>query len=63
MDVKDETIMDSDVKVNLSYPRGVRLARAYVPVQIFTRKFDLFEGFERGTIFLELCRPYRETEK
>lgn len=65
MDIKDinpETpeAMDADIKANVSYPQGLRLARAYVPVQVFIRKFEPFEGLMRGTIFPELYRPYRE---
>lgn len=34
------------------------LAMAYVPVQKFTRMFDLTKGLHMGTIFPELCLPF-----
>lgn len=38
--------------------QGGELARAYVPVQIYTRRFSPAEGLKAGTIFPELVRPY-----
>ncbi|MDI6895384.1 MAG: spore coat associated protein CotJA [Bacillota bacterium] len=38
--------------------QGGELARAYVPVQIYTRRLDPAEGWKAGTIFPELIRPY-----
>ncbi|MDK2820196.1 MAG: hypothetical protein PWP31_161 [Clostridia bacterium] len=35
------------------------LARAYVPWQRFTKKWDPMEGLTRGTIFPELYKPYK----
>ncbi|NPV25848.1 MAG: spore coat associated protein CotJA [Firmicutes bacterium] len=34
------------------------LARAYVPFQVYTNRFEPIEGLRRGTIFPELVRPY-----
>lgn len=42
---------------------GRRLARAYVPFQRYTRRFDPEEGLAKGTIFPELYIPYRAPEK
>ena len=39
--------------------RKMRLARAYVPFQQYTRRFEPFDGLMRGTIFPELYLPYR----
>ncbi|WP_084804353.1 spore coat associated protein CotJA [Halonatronum saccharophilum] len=36
-----------------------RLARAYVPSQVYTQRYDPAEGLNLGTIFPELYRPYR----
>lgn len=35
------------------------LARAYVPIQIYTRQYRPEVALMRGTIFPELYRPYR----
>lgn len=35
------------------------LAMAFVPIQVYSRRFDPAEGLRRGTIFPELYRPYR----
>lgn len=42
--------------------RKMRLARAYVPFQQYTRRFEPFDGLMRGTIFPELYLPYRPKE-
>ena len=34
------------------------LAMAYVPSQKYHTTFSLAEGFSRGTIFPELCKPF-----
>ena len=38
------------------------MARAYVPVQVYTTRYDLMEGFKRGTIFPELDKPYTKVQ-
>jgi len=38
--------------------QGGELARAYVPVQIYTRRLNPAEGWRAGTIFPELISPY-----
>jgi len=38
--------------------QGGELARAYVPVQVYTRRLSPAEGWKAGTIFPELIRPY-----
>ncbi|MBC7347162.1 MAG: spore coat associated protein CotJA [Clostridia bacterium] len=40
-----------------------QLARAYVPFQRYTRRFEPEEGLSKGTIFPELYFPYRPAEK
>ncbi|HHV79555.1 MAG TPA: spore coat associated protein CotJA [Firmicutes bacterium] len=35
------------------------LAMAFIPIQVYTRRFDPAEGLRRGTIFPELYKPYR----
>lgn len=40
----------------ISDPRP--LAMAYVPSQKYHTTFSLAEGFSRGTIFPELCKPF-----
>lgn len=37
----------------------LRLARAYVPIQMFTTRLEPMEGLMRGTIFPELYMPYK----
>ena len=36
-----------------------QLARAYIPWQRYTNKWEPFEGLARGTIFPELYMPYK----
>ncbi|WP_258359078.1 spore coat associated protein CotJA [Moorella sulfitireducens (nom. illeg.)] len=38
---------------------GYELARAYVPWQRYTNRWDPMEGLVQGTIFPELYRPYQ----
>ncbi len=47
---------DKDLKTQSS---NMRLARAYVPFQEFSRLLDPIEGLAKGTIFPELYMPYR----
>ncbi|OIQ60642.1 spore coat associated protein CotJA [Moorella thermoacetica] len=42
-------------KLSFSY----QLARAYVPWQHFTNRWEPMEGLHRGTIFPELYQPYQ----
>ena len=39
-------------------PQQLRLARAYVPIQMFTTRLEPMEGLMRGTICPELYMPY-----
>ncbi|NLM38343.1 MAG: spore coat associated protein CotJA [Firmicutes bacterium] len=41
----------------------MRLARAYVPFQIFSKRWEPMEGLRRGTIFPELYFPYRKDKR
>ncbi|HHY92972.1 MAG TPA: spore coat associated protein CotJA [Firmicutes bacterium] len=41
----------------------LRLARAYVPFQMYTTRFEPLEALRRGTIFPELYMPYRPRER
>lgn len=43
--------------------QGGELARAYVPVQIYTRRLSPAEGWKDGTIFPELVRPYAPVQR
>lgn len=38
----------------------LRLARAYVPFQIYCERWTPMEGLMKGTIFPELYFPYQE---
>lgn len=38
---------------------GLRLARAYVPFQIYSERWEPMKGLMYGTIFPELYIPYR----
>ncbi|MBC7344010.1 MAG: spore coat associated protein CotJA [Clostridia bacterium] len=42
---------------------GWELARAYVPFQRYTTRFNPAEGLAKGTIFPELYMPYKKTER
>lgn len=42
--------------------RRMELARAYVPFQQYSRRFDYFEGLSKGTIFPDLYFPYQSRE-
>lgn len=37
----------------------LRLARAYVPIQMFSTRLEPMEGLMHGTIFPELYMPYK----
>ena len=37
----------------------LRLARAYVPIQMFSTRLEPMEGLMQGTIFPELYMPYK----
>jgi hypothetical protein len=37
-----------------------QLARAYIPSQVYSQRYEPMEGLDRGTIFPELDFPYRE---
>ncbi|MEW5933065.1 MAG: spore coat associated protein CotJA [Bacillota bacterium] len=39
--------------------QGGELARAYVPVQVYTGRLSPLEGWRQGSIFPELIRPYK----
>ncbi|WP_127018262.1 spore coat associated protein CotJA [Anoxybacter fermentans] len=45
----------------MDYPKmgpEYELARAYVPIQMYTQQYSPEDGLKRGTIFPELYRPY-----
>jgi hypothetical protein len=54
-DTKASGVESEVYKTEFSRPR---LARAYIPFQVYRRRFDLMEGFQKGTIFPELFEPY-----
>lgn len=39
-------------------PDPMVLAMSYMPMQIFKDMYDVHEGFNRGTIFPELDKPF-----
>ncbi|HZJ83639.1 MAG TPA: spore coat associated protein CotJA [Clostridia bacterium] len=43
-------------------PNGpnMRLARAYVPYQIYLESYPPMEALEKGTMFPELYQPYHD---
>ncbi len=43
-----------------SQPTHKRLARAYVPFQVYDRTYSPAEGLQKGTIFPELYMPYKK---
>ena len=42
---------------------NMRLARAYVPYQIYTKSYSPKEALEKGTMFPELYSPYDDHQK
>lgn len=43
-------------------PPEMVLAMAYMPLQIFKETYDIHEGFNAGTIFPELNKPFMPGE-
>ena len=41
----------------------VFLAQAYVPIQIYARRFPLDVALQKGSLFPELCRSLRLVKK
>lgn len=56
------TIKPGDVNVEKK-SSFYQLARAYVPWQRYTTKWDPMEGLAKGTIFPELYRPYKSHKR
>ncbi|AYO30992.1 spore coat associated protein CotJA [Biomaibacter acetigenes] len=44
--------------MNRNYHMDMKLAEAYVPMQIYGDTFDLRTALNYGTLFPELYRPY-----
>lgn len=42
--------------------QNLRLARAYVPFQVYNQRWEPLEGLMKGTIFPELYFPYKRRE-
>lgn len=42
---------------------GMRVGEAYVPVQEFGDRYPPAEALEKGTLFVELYRPYDERRR
>ena len=40
------------------FPEDTPLAMAYVPMQKFGKVYEPARGFQLGTIFPELCKPF-----
>ncbi|NLG87100.1 MAG: spore coat associated protein CotJA [Firmicutes bacterium] len=55
--MSDDKIKDPQVQQII--PQQLRLARAYIPIQMFTTRLEPTEGLRRGTIFPELYMPYQ----
>ncbi|MDD7738573.1 MAG: spore coat associated protein CotJA [Fusicatenibacter sp.] len=52
--------MMSECKMSDSSVSSAKMvpAMAYVPMQQFEQTYDLAVGFQMGTIFPELCKPF-----
>ncbi len=48
--------------ISMAFP-NMQLARAYFLNQRYTRMFPLSEGFEKGTIFPDLYKPYHTKKR
>lgn len=44
---------------SLQFMNHLRLARAYIPWQRYTRKYPLAEALRKGTLYPELWFPYQ----
>ena len=44
-------------------PLHPRLARAYVPFQVYQSSFSLAEALDKGTLFPDLYQPYGKQNK
>lgn len=42
---------------------GMKVGEAYVPVQEFGDRYPSAEALEKGTLFVELYRPYDERRR
>ncbi|KKM10625.1 hypothetical protein SY88_13280 [Clostridiales bacterium PH28_bin88] len=67
VDEKDVTRINAKSKAYSSELQGQaftwELARAYVPFQTYTIRFEPEEGLQKGTIFPELYRPYHPKQR
>lgn len=41
----------------------LELARAYIKIQEYTKRYSSMEGLQKGTIFPELYMPYEKHDK
>ena len=48
----------ADTSAVTPFPANISLAIAYVPMQKFDQMFSPEAGFEKGTIFPELYKPF-----
>jgi len=54
--MRADTMQDTD-KIN-KLPVNPVVAMAYVPLQFYQKEYDINEGFDNGTIFPELNKPF-----
>ena len=54
--MRTDTMQDTD-KIN-KLPVNPVVAMAYVPLQFYQKEYDINEGFDNGTIFPELNKPF-----
>lgn len=52
-----------DINIMPSMGPGFRLARAYVPFQVFGKIFEPQKALMKGTIFPELYDPYPKKKR
>ena len=52
----DVTAQETD-KIN-KLPSNPVITMAYVPLQFYQKEYDIDEGFENGTVFPELNKPF-----
>ena len=60
-DYRPEMLVAPHYKIPVMGPE-FKLAKAYVPYQVFQKVYEPMKGLMKGTIFPELCRPYVKTK-
>lgn len=55
----DMSCMQENVMSDFARNRGQTVGMAYVPVQQWKDVYEICHGFQRGTVFAELYKPFK----